>query len=455
MNICYVCENPFDGEEIKRHEEHVIPNAIGGRLTSYEFLCEGCGVDLADSIDTPFNDHLQVFSVLHGISRDRGVSKKAAIEVISRVMPQGGGKAPTYSLNSDFTVIPDRPIYFVNEEERRVSVCCSVPKKAKVFMRNPELSKLKAQGYEVVLESDMTQFLVQGSLRINHESTVVLRGVAKIAIEYALHCGIDFSRMRAFKADLIDSCDEEVLRSAVVQYYPTTNEEKLYETGKFRHEDWYPNHQLFLFSDGPDLYCYVELFGAIQKYVHLSANFVGRLEVQKYLQRVKSWNFDPSDWYGGPKDLHMFAGQFGIPFTGRPLEDVQKDVLHQAEIRAYEIDADAQIDKVRNLVQLLVQFVVSDIPAGFPSVDDLLRKAADAKSGLGFTLVDRLKHDMKYALQWVHADFSQFRIQSEGAAAPRLAGRVTPEERHKYAAFRLYESLCSIGRENEIVFLSE
>jgi hypothetical protein len=151
----------------------------------------------------------------------------------------------------------------------------------------------------------------------------------------------------------------------------------------------------------------------------------------------------------------MFAGQFGIPFTGRPLEDVQKDVLHRAETRAYEIDADAQIDKVRNLVQLLVQFVVSDIPAGFPSVDDLLRKAADAKSGLGFTLVDRLKHDMRYALQWVHADFSQFRIQSEGEPAPRLAGRVTPDERRKYAAFRLYESLCSIGRENEIAFLSE
>jgi len=455
MDYCYFCEKQFDDTNIIRHEEHIIPNAIGGKLTSDEFLCESCGGKLAARIDTPFNDELQVFAVLHGVDRDRGESKKAAIEVISRIAPHGAGKAPTYSLNNDFTVVPDRPIFFVDDARRKVVICCSVPKQVKTFLRNPELTKFTYSGYEAVVEEDMAQFLVQGSLKFDHESPIILRGISKIAIEYALHCGIPMNFLDAFKRDIIKGSDYEKLRSVIIQYYPCTDEEKLYETGKFRHEDWYPNHQLYLFASGEDLYCYVELFGAIQKYVHLSSNFDGDFSVKKYMQRVKSWNFDPKDWYGGPKDLHMFAGQFGITFEGRSLEDVQKDVLHQARIRSYEIDADTLIEKVQNLVLLLVQFVLSDIKPGIGVVDDLLRKAYQAESGLGFTLTQQLKNDKMQALKWVRKDFSVFRIKSGFEASPTAVKRITPPALRKYAAFRLYETLCSVGRENEIEFFLE
>lgn len=45
-NFCYVC-----GREMAErtaccpHYEHIIPNAIGGHLTSCRILCEKCGGD--------------------------------------------------------------------------------------------------------------------------------------------------------------------------------------------------------------------------------------------------------------------------------------------------------------------------------------------------------------------------------------------------------------------------
>ena len=47
MNYCYVCGKVLSecpsSEECKCHDEHIIPNAIGGHLTSRDFLCESCG----------------------------------------------------------------------------------------------------------------------------------------------------------------------------------------------------------------------------------------------------------------------------------------------------------------------------------------------------------------------------------------------------------------------------
>ena len=48
---CYVCGKELSEhpslDECKCHDEHIIPNAIGGHLTSRDFLCESCGGGLS------------------------------------------------------------------------------------------------------------------------------------------------------------------------------------------------------------------------------------------------------------------------------------------------------------------------------------------------------------------------------------------------------------------------
>ena len=54
--FCYAC-----GKEItpsNRSDEHIIPNAIGGRLKSKSLLCKQCNSDFGDSIDSELSRQL-------------------------------------------------------------------------------------------------------------------------------------------------------------------------------------------------------------------------------------------------------------------------------------------------------------------------------------------------------------------------------------------------------------
>lgn len=56
---CYICgrvlsESPSENE-CKCHYEHIIPNAIGGHLTSRKILCESCGNSFSKE-DKAFTD---------------------------------------------------------------------------------------------------------------------------------------------------------------------------------------------------------------------------------------------------------------------------------------------------------------------------------------------------------------------------------------------------------------
>ena len=63
---CYVCGKELSEhpslDECKCHDEHIIPNAIGGHLTSRDFLCESCGGGLSKG-DKAFTDIFAPFIV--------------------------------------------------------------------------------------------------------------------------------------------------------------------------------------------------------------------------------------------------------------------------------------------------------------------------------------------------------------------------------------------------------
>lgn len=85
---CYVCgkvlsEHP-SLDECKCHDEHIIPNAIGGHLTSRDFLCESCGGGLSKGdkaftdIFAPFIVFLNQAGLLRSLDRDN-VNKKVLL----------------------------------------------------------------------------------------------------------------------------------------------------------------------------------------------------------------------------------------------------------------------------------------------------------------------------------------------------------------------------------------
>jgi hypothetical protein len=446
---CYVCRKFYDEKVTRRHEEHIIQNAIGGKLTSNRILCEDCGGELGDLIDTPFSSELVLFNILHGTNRDRESSKIGAkIEVLTKVKPEFLSESTTYRLCEDYRVLPNRPIFFRDEIKKTITVVASTPKQATDFSKSRLIQQLAKTGYTIRQEADVGNYAEKFIFKVDTNSIAIIRGVSKIALEFALHSGVESRFLEDFIVSFLDASGTEKIQQLVTQYYPVTDEEKIYEINKHKHEDWHPNHQITLFSNRSDLYCYVELFGSIQKYIHLSNKYGGKKILVRFTQRVRSWDFNPADWTGGPKELHMFAGQFGIQLFGRSLVDVEKDVIHQARIRSYALDPEIQINKVEAIMQALIHYIVSNIK-GIPVVDELLEKSVNADQTFGLSILRKLKDNPVAALTMIRRNYWHFRVKANMDCCPTLAKKIAPEVLDQYARFKLYESLCSVAKEQE------
>ena len=70
MRICYNCNNPLTESNIT--EEHIILNAIGGKLKSKELICRKCNSKFGDRSDKALAKALQPLSTLLDINRNRG-----------------------------------------------------------------------------------------------------------------------------------------------------------------------------------------------------------------------------------------------------------------------------------------------------------------------------------------------------------------------------------------------
>ncbi|KAF3997002.1 hypothetical protein [Glaciimonas immobilis] len=289
-------------------------------------------------------------------------------------------------------------------------------------------------------------------LRIETETPDLLRGILKIAIEYAISKGIAPSLLKPLMPQGTVVAVPETLRAHVKQYYPTSDEEKLYEAYKFEHENGYPNHQLYLFNIGYSLYCYAELFGTIQKYVLLSSDYRGEPIREKYLQRCTRWNFDEKQWIcRSTSDLAVVASELNVDVRGKMGNVIQKEILDAARSRDYLIDPDEQIEKVKMLVLNLAQYKLVKIK-GYPAVDQMMKKAEAAKLNFTFELADRLHDNPLKALSLLRHDFNDFRITNEGKSCPDAADEIAATSKQAYASYKLFEFLVALDKQHILEF---
>lgn len=73
MKNCYKCNDPLEGKRIT--EEHIVLNAIGGRLKSTELICKTCNGKFGEGPDKALARDLQPLSTMLGIKRERGDNK--------------------------------------------------------------------------------------------------------------------------------------------------------------------------------------------------------------------------------------------------------------------------------------------------------------------------------------------------------------------------------------------
>lgn len=450
---CYLCGKDFDGIKTVKHGEHVIQNAIGGSLISPEILCEKCGGRLGDSVDNRFASALSPLTVLLQLPRDRGDYSQAKAQLVANSEDAAKLEQWPFVLKSDFSVIPRRPMFFESGATNTVTVLGATLDQAKQFSKSPDVQSALSSGKKLELSANAAEYAQSLLLTMSPDSIQVLRGVLKIAIGFASHNGVKREVIEHLiiedkgKENLISS--EPLLRSIVFPYYPTIDTERLFETDKHTHEDWYPTHHLYLFSQGCNLYCYVELFGAIQKFVHLSDKYKGAAILRKFVQKAERWDFDEDMFTAGSwKDLHLLAGQFQVEMGQRSFEEIQTDVLNSAKARAYALEPNNTIEKVQALTLQLANFSMLKNTQKFEIVQSLFAKADAAKKQYDLTLLDRLRENPMIGMQLIRYNYEEFRMGTIKSSRPVQVRKIPQVDLEKYVAYKFYELLQAKGRES-------
>lgn len=303
---CYVCgkvlsEHP-SSDECKCHDEHIIPNAIGGHLTSRDFLCESCGGSLSKGdkaftdIFAPFIVFLNQAGLLRALDRNN-VDKKIltggifennelSSEPVQKIKYQKG-KATPYE-----------PFYRIDETNKKVFLFAE-KKTAKHYrayveqqMKN-DAKNIDQYHFEVFDDLSNLGFLginfSKGKPNFNQD---LKDGLLKIATEIALYAGVKREDL-ASVLDIDESTGTSTYKTNtyVWPYTPQSIPDILYENERYNIDANYPAHILKVFSEkniegGKSLLCYIELFSTFQYYVLLNDDYKGKDVDFTYAQKL-------------------------------------------------------------------------------------------------------------------------------------------------------------------------
>lgn len=439
LNQCYICNREFDGVMVVDHGEHVIQNAIGGGLIAWGILCVTCGANLGKSVDAPFDVALRPLCAVLDIRRSRGGLIRVPARVSITKKFAGKSSQIRCSITRGGHPVPAAPTMILDHEAKVGHLFGANAKQIAAYAESPAVKELDADGYRVRTDSDFVDFVEGVDLEIRPDGLEVARGVLKIAISFALFAGVPPTVIRRFVVDDRDiTHDERLIEETVIPYYPTGWGEALYEADRYAADDFPPNHQLLLFSLDDRLFCHVDVFGVIQRYVLLSETWSGPPILKRYLQKCPKWIFVPEDWKARrPKDLDISARQFGISTNGRSMEDVQKDVLLKAGSRPYELPAADHLEKPGAMMVPLVTLPEAQHGA-FPTIAALRKRAEIAENEFGSDFLSALTTDRLRLLTHLrHRDPERFRITNENGICPDLSQATSAESLAAYQAFRL------------------
>ncbi|MDH5034012.1 HNH endonuclease [Chryseobacterium cucumeris] len=343
MELCYLCgvkmvdkkdysKDKHNSELKFKHDEHIIQNALYGRLTAFNILCETCGNKLSKSIDTDFVKLFDLFTVpvAHMLaSKDHGGKDS---KILTGFIKNQTGENISIQLK-DGKIVPKQPLYHYEKEINTVKIYGA----SKVLKSYKEhvLKELKDAGYDtssmtVLLLDNINDYQELGipfSEGIENFNTKLLLGLNKIATGFAASKGI----RRLDMPCTIDLEKEEIIyTSNIVSFYPFGIFDLLIEPIRSVIEDEFPTHTLMLYTDesfgNTKLVCYIDLFSTFQFYVILNHNYEGSAINETYYQTIIKQEKPEIDIRGTRwKYINIVADDIGInqsELKGLSSEDV-------------------------------------------------------------------------------------------------------------------------------------
>lgn len=346
---CYLCSMPMlanknnnvpnDGNAYM-HEEHIIHNGIGGRLRSSTILCEKCGGILNDNIDSKFVRIFDLFDSSLKLSKSRNKNSKKNFLIKADIL-----NSDTIEISLDgFEYKPKKPFFIEDKINNEINIYGPDKKTIDNFSKKPNIKEYEKKGFSILKNGNINDLILRFKYKFKYNEEHLFNGITKIALEFALFCGVDANELR----HLIDFKNKSILRSRrILKYYPIEEYEKIYEIERVKSDDVYPIHMLKLYGDGTKLYCFVELFSSFQFYVELSPHYKIKLQ-HSYVQQCLEKNID-LDFSRKiePDFLSYYKEKYSV--DGETLNEILDKIQSEYEKESYEIDENILSSKAFNI----------------------------------------------------------------------------------------------------------
>lgn len=278
---CALCS--CDLTEESSSSEHVIPNAIGGRLQVPGFVCHGCNNRTGSEWDSALAKQLNVLCVLLGIARERGDVPDELIRQASgkeRLLQADGLMKIRHPVVSHIDEDQNSDIISVNVQARSLEEVSRITKELEASYAKKG-GRLESVSIEDNYVYDLDPTIFQMSVGGGGASL----SIVKTALAYAHHCGIGR-----------DACEQAVMsfegeiRPCFGYYYQRNDVIARRQPGI--------HHYLVLRGsrESRRLLCYVEYFGLYRMIVCLSRNYTGQ-------NITKSYGIDPT--FGKEVDVEV------------------------------------------------------------------------------------------------------------------------------------------------------
>lgn len=306
MSKCLVCFTEITA--LNDSKEHVIPNAIGGKMVIKGFLCRRCNSETGDKWDAEISKQLNLFCLLlGGVERDRGFTPTEIFSTIS-------GKEVRLANEGVLSIA--HPEYKTEEIDGKVQFTFKTGSmnQAEQFVRNLCKKKPSLNQQELMDNLTFTNSYLNGDALVfkpqfGGENSG--RSLVKTILAFAANVGIDPNSCEKAKDYLLDDAEP------CFGYY--------YSNDVILNRDFpKPAHFLAVHADPLSGYVigYLEYFGIFRVISMLSESYNG-VEVKE------SYYIYPEDSMSGvcefelPSDKEVIAASYNY-------EKYDEKILHEA-----------------------------------------------------------------------------------------------------------------------------
>jgi hypothetical protein len=264
MSNCYFCGEKITDEN--RTEEHIILNAIGGRLTSYDLICKKCNSKFGFDADDKLAKKYNFFANILMLKRHRGTPQPIIMDRQST--------DEKYFIDHEGNIIKTKPniIKKENRENIEISVEARNMTETRQILSGLARSYKNINVEEVLANVEQIEEDINENLHINLDlgGNDVLPAILKMAINYYIYKMGDVNSVSHAINDLKIGKTSRVslifLRKRV-----------------FDIDEGEVSHSIFMIGskDEKKIYAIIELFNSVKFLVRLSENY--ELDYFEYL----------------------------------------------------------------------------------------------------------------------------------------------------------------------------